>query len=140
MPTESESKILKDVDLRLIKFHRHRRMFCIVDDLLLIAMPNLPYSHSEWFTKAKLFRQKEVGNIITRGFVDTKGDIYFYKGYFGIDERSEKEMLNKLPELVSNLGIHKDCKVYGGLSIGVLGTQWKPKKYLGTVGTLLKKS
>jgi len=85
------------------KFHKNRRMFCIKNNQLQIAEPNLPYSHAEWFEK-----ENWTGNFI-RGYVDNK-DIFFYIGDFVITEEDEKTFFNHLRELVEKLGM-KDYKI-----------------------------
>ena len=35
----------------VMQFHKSRRMFCILNAILYIAEPNLPYFHAEWFTR-----------------------------------------------------------------------------------------
>ena len=36
---------------KIIAFHKSRRMFCIYQNRLFIAEPNVPYSHATWFEK-----------------------------------------------------------------------------------------
>lgn len=60
-------------------FHKSRRMFCIYNNILYIAEPNVPYSHAVWFEK-KGWMNKDHDNlmdIIVRGIVAADGDVYF---------------------------------------------------------------
>ena len=38
-------------DEKIRTFHKSRRMFCIYNNKLFIAEPNLSYSHAVWFEK-----------------------------------------------------------------------------------------
>lgn len=101
-----------------VRFHRSRRMFCIKDNKLYIAEPNLPYSHAFWFEKMGWMDEKndKLMDSITRGYVDEKGDVYFYKGYdFRVDEKSEQEMHQYIGELMKRLNLKNTVKLFGGL-------------------------
>jgi hypothetical protein len=102
-----------------INFHENRRMFCIYNNELVIAEPNVPYSHAEWF-EAKGWMSKEDDSLmdeIVRGYVDTEGNIYFYKGYdFRIDSETEQIFFRYLDELLNKFELKKEkCKVFGGM-------------------------
>ena len=60
-------------------YHRIRRMFCIKDDVLYIAKPNVEYSHAVWFEMNGW--SDDVMNTAVRGVVDPHGNIYYYVGY-----------------------------------------------------------
>ena len=73
-------------------FHRSRRMFCIYQDKLHVARPNLPYSHTVWLEKEE-WVSKENNELIKemiKGFVNPNGDVYFYTGYdFKVNSKIE---------------------------------------------------
>ena len=76
-------------DEKTREFHCSRRMFCIKDNQLFIANPNVDYSHAIWFQKEGW--KEDIINNSVRGMVDNEGDIHFYFGYnFDIDNKSEK--------------------------------------------------
>jgi len=88
------------------KFHKSRRMFCIVDSVLHIAEPNVSYSHAVWFENKGWMNaaNNTFMDTVVRGIVDAKGDIYFYVGYdFHINESIEKIFFLHLKELVKQL-------------------------------------
>lgn len=104
-------------DESVIYFHKSRRMFCIKDDKLIIAKPNLPYSHAIWFELEGWMDDADDSFMsdTTRGFVSQSGDIYFYKGYkFIIDEKSEKDIFEHLIELKILLNLEPISKIFGG--------------------------
>ena len=66
-----------------IDYHRGRRMFCIYNDELKIASPNMPYSHAVWIEQEGWITEED-DSLITqgvRGYVDKNGDIFFYTDY-----------------------------------------------------------
>lgn len=113
-------------------------MFCIKDNKLYIAEPNLPYSHAVWFEKMGWMDEKNdlLMDRITRGYVDDKGDIYFYKGYdFRVDDKSEQEVRLYLVELMKKLHLKNTAKLFGGLS--KKNNQTFPIKKYGLVKSFL---
>jgi len=122
---------------RVGDYHKGRRMFCIRNGKLFIARPNSPYSHIDWFRKRGWIKNANSMNEIIRGFVDKKGDIYFYVGKdFGINKKAEKEFFEHLEELAKRLRLGPNARIYGGMFRQRLGKQWSPKKRFGLVKLL----
>jgi len=122
-------------------FHRSRRMFCIHQNRLYVAKPNLSYSHAVWFEKEGwISRQKDkLIDKITRGFVDNSGDIYFYTEYdFRINPDIELVFFSHLGGLVGKLNLKLNSKIFGGLiKPQTSGEKWKPRKDYGTIKSQL---
>ena len=113
-------------------------MFVIHDDRLVIAPPDSPQSHTEWFTSMGLPADEVVRDCV-RGFADDRG-IFFYQGEdFEADEGTEKELLKHLPKIKDRLKLPDDTEVYGGVT-PTDDVRYPPKKSLGTVGELLNQS
>lgn len=117
-------------------FHRSRRMFCIKGGKLLIAAPNLPFSHAGWFEKEGWMDEApdKFMDETVRGAVDEKGDVYFYAGYdFRVDAKIERIFFPHLRELAQKLHLGLGRGVFGGLikqnSVG----KWLPRKSYGTI-------
>ncbi len=120
-------------DEQIMTFHRSRRMFCIKEGRLMVAKPNLPYSHAVWFEKEGWMDETDDSfiNNLTRGIVNKLGDIYFYKGYnFSIDEKAEKELFVHIGQLKEVLELKPTAKVCGGKN-------WPPTKFYGTLEDVL---
>ena len=123
-------------DEKTIAFHLSRRMFCIHQDRLYIAEPNLPYSHAVWFEKEGWISRKrdDLMNEITRGIKDTKGDIYFYVGYnFEINPKIENVFFSHLEKLARELELKPDAKIFGGFIKPEVGKIWLPRKTYGSI-------
>lgn len=121
-------------DEQTIVFHRSRRMFCIKEGKLVIAEPNLPYSHAVWFEKEGWMDETDDSfmNTIVRGFVDKLGDIYFYVGYdFLVNNKAKVELFSHLRELAESLNLKQTSKVCGGKN-------WPPIKFYGILEDILK--
>jgi len=133
---------IKD-DRKAKEFHKKRRMFCIKDSKLFVAKTNLPYSHAVWFEKEGWFKDDDDSLIdkIVRGFVNEKGDVYFYMGYdFQITETIEKELFKHIGQLVEKLNLKQSARVFGGLNEQESAGQWSPKKDLGRIADILRHS
>jgi hypothetical protein len=116
---------------KVIEFHKKRRMFCIYQNKLFVAQPNIHYSHEEWF-KLKGWSST---NSIPRGFVDK--DIYFYVGSdFEINKEIETIFFRHIEELIHKLNLKPNTKIHGGLIKNKAGEKWKPKKELGNIYSL----
>ena len=125
-----EFKYGVEEDEEIWAFHRSRRMFCIKNGKLVIAEPNLSYSHADWFEKEGWMDETDDSFMIntTRGMVDKKGDIYFYRGYdFVVDVGAEEELFNHLEELAKALGLKPLSGIYGGKNL-------EEGKFYGTLG------
>ena len=110
-------------------------MFCIYQNKLFIAEPNLPYSHAVWFEKEGWISRKKdyLMDSIIRGIVNSDGDIYFYVGYdFEINEEVESIFLSHLKELVEKLNLKFNAKIFGGL-IKQDSRKWPPRKEYGKI-------
>jgi hypothetical protein len=135
-----EGKYGINEDKKIKDFHRKRRMFCIKDGKVIIAKPNLPYSHAVWFEKEGWITEEDdiLMDEMTRGVLTPDGDVYFYTGYnFELNKEIEKEFFQHLPELVKKLKLKKQAKVYGGLVEDDYTKKWAPKKDYGTVREFL---
>ncbi|MDP3026923.1 MAG: hypothetical protein Q8N63_04390 [Nanoarchaeota archaeon] len=133
---EFEKKYGIEEGEKIRDFHRSRRMFYIYQDKLFIAELNLPYSHAVWFEKEGLIsREKdELFNEITRGIIDSKGDIYFYAGYdFRINKEAEFAFFSHLEELVKELELKPDAKIFGGMIKQEAGKLYPPRKEYGKI-------
>jgi len=123
-------------DERVKEFHRNRRMFCIYKGEMFIAEPNLEYTHAVWFEKQGWMTKEDdslIDNII-RGMVDKDGGISFYIGY---DMRTIDilgfDLQKYVKELVKELNLKKDAKVFGGWK-QLEDKTWQPIKEYGQVG------
>lgn len=132
---EYEKKYGFKEDEKTKAFHRSRRMFCIYQNKLFIAEPNLPYSHAVWFEKEGWISREndELMDKIIRGIVNNNGDIYFYVGYnFDINKEIESIFFYHLKELVKKLELKSNAKIFGGLITQESG-KWPPRKEYGTI-------
>ncbi|MDO8504150.1 MAG: hypothetical protein Q7S60_05750 [bacterium] len=120
-------------------FHLSRRMFCIKDNKLYIADANLPYSHAVWFEKEGWITpaNDSLMSDITRGFIDSSGNIHFYVGYdFRVTDEAFKNIMDHLHELTKTLNLDKNGKVYGG-QVRNEEESFSPIKSFGTINDLL---
>ena len=123
--------------IMLIKeeFHISRRMFCILDGDLKIAEPNLPLSHEQWFEENNWNNFEE----ITRGYINRNGDIFFYIGEgFNLNQKAEQDFFNILKELVTQLDLSQNSKIFGGLCEQNIVEFWVPRKEFGLVRNYLQ--
>ena len=125
-------------------FHKSRRMFCIYKDELFIAEPNLSHSHAVWFEKQGWISrdQDDLMNTMTRGYVVSNGDVYFYTGYdFRINKEVESVFFKHLDEIVKKLELKPTASIFGGL-IKPEGSscEWLPRKEYGFVKDKTKKN
>ena len=110
-------------------------MFCIHQNELYIADANLPYSHARWFEKQGWISQDndKLINKIVRGIIYNE-DIYFYSGYdFIINKKIESLFFPYLEQLVNQLGLSSDAKVYGGFERVNPDEMMVPRKFFGSV-------
>jgi hypothetical protein len=132
-----EEKYKVKEDEKTTSVHKSRRMFCIYQDKLVIAQANLPYSHAEWFEKNGWMTKEDDGliNEITRGIVDSCGDIYFYVGYdFNINKDIESIFFSKLEELIEGLNLNPDSRIFGGAKRHEeKGKAWPSRKQYGKI-------
>jgi hypothetical protein len=121
------------------EFHKSRRMFCIKDNKLYIARTNLPYSHAIWFEKEGWTTPDDDSAMskLTRGFIDTSGNIHFFVGYnFSITDDAFEDMKNHLRELVHLLNLDKNGQIYGGRIRNEIGG-FVPLKSYGKISDIL---
>ena len=127
-------------DEKIRAFHKSRRMFCIYNDKLIIAEPNLSYSHAVWFEKEGWISKEEDRqmNEIIRGIVNEEGDVYFYVGYdFETNNKIESIFFNHLHELIKHLKLKPTAKIFGGLIKQKSGSKWPPRKEYGQIKNYL---
>ncbi len=120
-------------------FHKSRRMFCIKDNKLYIAAANLNYTHAVWFEKEGWITQENDSLVseITRGFVDSLGNVHFYVGFdMRITKKAFQETIKHLPELIETLNLNKEKIVYGGRGKNKDG-KFEPTKSYGKIRELL---
>lgn len=123
-------------------FHKTRRMFCIYNNVLYIAEPNLSYSHAQWFINQGWISpdNDSLMNKIPRGMVSADGDVYFFVGYdFAVTNIIENIFFDHFQELAQRLALKPEALVYGGLIKQTTAGQWPPQKNYGTVSELLQK-
>lgn len=123
-------------DKKIIAFHKSRRMFCVYQNKLFIAEPNLPYSHAVWLEKEKWITAEKdaLMNNVVRGVVDSNGNIYFYVGYdFQVNEEVESILFSHLKELIEKLKLKPNAKIFGGLIKSESGKIWTPRKKYGKI-------
>lgn len=117
-------------------YHKSRRMFCIYNNALCIAEPNVSYSHATWAEQEGWMTREDdslMGSMV-RGVVTAEGDIYFYVGYnFIVNEQIESIFFRYVAKLVNELSLKSSAKIYGGLIKQSVPGQWPPRKYYGTV-------
>jgi len=131
-----EQKYGIEEDEETQNFHRSRRMFCVIDNVLYLADQNLPCSHAVWFEKEGWMTKDNDGIMkeITRGIVDDKGDVYFYVGYdFSLDEKTQNTFFSHLKELVDKLNLDPDSNIFGGLVKLNSSGKWPPIKDFGKI-------
>ncbi|MFC1682526.1 hypothetical protein ACFL0X_02830 [Nanoarchaeota archaeon] len=130
---EFEKKYGFKEDEKTIAFHKSRRMFCIYENKLFIAEPNLPYSHAVWFEKEGWISRKkdDLMDSLVRGIVDSNGDIYFYIRY-DFEINGESIFFSHLKELVKKLNLKSNAKIFGGLIKQDYG-KWPPRKEYGKI-------
>lgn len=129
-------------DSKVENFHQSRRMFCFYQGKLYVADANLPYSHATWFEKEGWMTKEEDGlmNEMTRGIVDSKGDVYFYIGYdFNVNDDIEAIFFSHIKELSEQLNLDENAHIYWGLTKSAPGTIWPPVREYGKVGEHIKK-
>ncbi len=129
-----DSKELQD-------FHRSRRMFVVDAGEVILAEPDLPYSHALWFDKdLKWDKQKHerVMNDGLRGIIYEDGNVAFYTGYdFNLNDRIEEEFFEIFTELAEKAKLKQEAQVIGGLKKGKPGTDWSPQKVYGKAEDLI---
>ncbi|MCX6790887.1 MAG: hypothetical protein NTV62_01690 [Candidatus Gribaldobacteria bacterium] len=122
-------------------FHGSRRMFCVKDNVLYIAKPNLSDSHAAWFEKEGWIQNDNDEEFLrdnVRGFIDSDGDVYFYVGYdFCINKKAEEVFFAHLKELAQKMKINPDAKINGGLLKQKPGSKWPPQKFYGRLEDLI---
>lgn len=99
------------------EFHKKRRMFVINDGELIIAPEGSDLSHAEWFKQLGFISEEDTSLMekLVRGYVNQKGDIYFYTGFdFRITPEVEQEFFNHLANLKIQLNLGVDIRIYGG--------------------------
>ena len=129
---EFKKKYVFKENEKTIAFHKSRRMFCIYENKLFIAKPNLSYSHAVWFEKEGWISKEkdDLMNSLVRGMIDTKGDIYFYIGYdFEINQEAESIFFSHLKELVKKLYLKHNSEIFGGLVKQGSGKEQPRKEY-----------
>ena len=127
-------------DEKIRTFHKSRRMFCIYNNKLFIAEPNLSYSHAVWFEKRGWISKEndEIINEIVRGIVNSEGDVYFYVGYdFNINNEIEPIFFKHLNKLVKQLKLKPSAKIFGGLIKQESGSKWPSRKEYGLIKNYL---
>lgn len=129
---------MENVKSKVDKFHKNRRIFAIIDNILYIAPVDTTFSHLEWLEHERLLKtiNKNLDNII-RGFVDCDG-LYFYEGDFAINKRAEYGIFKHLNDLINKLRIDKNFHIYGGFIKGEVGQKWLPIKDYGVLKDLLR--
>jgi len=136
---EKKYGIIENEEIK--KHHLSRRMWCIIDNKVHIAEPNLPYTHAVWFEKQGWISEDndKLMSIAVRGTVH-EGNIYFYSGYdFIINKEIESIFFQYLKQLVSQLGLSSDAEVYGGFRKDLQG-KLIPVKFYGKVEKFLENS
>ncbi len=131
-----EKKYGVEIDENVKDFHKGRRMFCVYQNKLFIAEPNLEYSHADWFEKnGWISKEKdELMDEIIRGIVDNKGDISFYIGYdFRINKEIEIIFFSYLKELIERFKLKHNAKIFGGWIKQETGKIWRPRKEYGKI-------
>lgn len=136
-PFEKKYNIIENEETK--KYHLNRRMFCIINNRLYIAEPNLPYSHAVWFEKQGWINEDDDSLMQTgvRGIINN-GDIYFYSDYdFIINKKIESLFFPYLKQLVNELGLSFDAKIYGGFERINPNEKMVPRKCYGSVKELI---
>lgn len=119
-------------------FHRSRRMFVIKDDELVIAEPNLSFSHPQWFEHEGWMNESndEIMELCVRGAVLSDGEVRFYIGWdFTISQKAEDLFMLKLGELVGKLNLDTSALLTAG---NIKEENFKPRKTYGTIADNLK--
>ncbi len=117
-------------------FHRSRRMFAVVADVLYIAPPERSGSHESWLLQEDLIDSPRDGRIngIVRGFVDESG-VYFYSGEdFSAPGWAERLFFSHAGEIQDKLSLPDDLPCYGGMIPQPRAERWPPRKAYGMLG------
>lgn len=135
MVTYDEHKVLTE------DFHKQRRCFVIISGRVEIMPEWSTLSHKEWFKLAFPYIDTEVlMTMYTRGYSDLTG-LYYYRDYNFMYSRADtKDILRHLPELIKELNLLLDLRVYAGVIPSDEGKRYEPKDYKGTIEDLLKRS
>jgi hypothetical protein len=124
------------------EYHKSRRMFFVIDDVLIIAGKGLNNSHSEWL-KSKGWSNKKIKEFIDselRGVLNPDGKIRFYTGKnFEVNKKIEKIFFKHLPCLVNKLNISLEAEIGGGTIVQEIGKFWPERKKYGKVENFIKK-
>lgn len=120
-------------DESTVDFHKSRRLFVIKDDQLIIAEPNLPYSHPVWFEKEGWMNENgdKFMKANTRGVVMKDSEIRFYIDWdFRVTDDTEQQFMSHLKELVDSLGLDTNALLNGGQ---IRDEGFRPRKSYGTI-------
>ena len=116
-------------------FHRSRRMFAVINNVLFISEPNTTESHKEWFIRMNWIKDDKdtYFNIIPRGYVDSK-NLYIYIGEnFEEDIELAEVLLQYLPQLINKLQLSNDINLCLGAIPGGNQNPFPPRRVLGKI-------
>lgn len=117
-----------------LEFHRQRRMFYIIGDLMMTGVEGDERGHREWM---KDEGDEDSFDEAIRGYVDSTG-VYAYKGRdFSLSPAALSDFEAQFPALVEKMNLDADLPVYAGVVPGRIGTRWEGRKKLGLVKELM---
>ena len=124
-----------------IEFHKSRKMFVIKDDEIVVAPPNVAYSHLEWFEEEGWVDHQNTMDFFenVRGFyLASENALYAYVGLgFFSDSNVERVIREELPRLVDKLELNGETKIHLGPKDTKIAETRFEQFYLGTVEELL---
>lgn len=114
-----------------VDFHRRRNAFVIFDNGILMAQDGFAGSHADLLQQVG-FSEDQVHDIIkrcARGYA-LEGNVYLYQGenFSCLSEHNEKTVAQFLSVFQKNGWLSKTGKIYNGMSVGQIGTNWMPIK------------
>ncbi|MCK5459538.1 hypothetical protein KAI52_00305 [Candidatus Parcubacteria bacterium] len=116
------------------KYHKSRRMFCIIDNKLFIAKKHDERSHKKWINDLGYGNKFEK---IVRGVINKKGVLIFYIGKnFTINKNAENIFFNHIQKLSKKLKLSLNTSIEGGHLIGKIGEDWTTIKKYGILKIL----
>ena len=112
------SRILRTTGEGHIEYHKSRQMFCVKNDEIIVAPPNIALSHLEWFEQEGWIipeNQDEFLKTNPRGYYDEKQNrLYCYKEIFIFDEELISLIRQHLPELKRQLSLNNKTEINFG--------------------------
>ncbi len=110
------------------EFHRQRRMFAVVNGVLLSNLSRDCRSHSDWLYDIYNLTEPQL-----RGYVDPTG-LYFYSTADCQAQPGDWPQVRRLIKLITSLfDLEAGLPIHEGTIPGEPGERWKPAKTIGCI-------